>query len=920
MLSRSDRGNCGNDTKESLGRSTARRFTAQFIAAALLAALSPLTARAQSNLYWDPNNATSPGTDGSANWDTASTFWSTIATGGAPDQAWNNTSGYTANFGYSGDSSSNTWTVTLITGITAAGIDFNTDPGAFTFAGTGSPTLTLGSGGIIVASGDGTETFGNSLAIALGAGQSWTNGSTAGTLTINSNVTSSATSGTQLLTIAGNTTIAGNITNGATGGTIALTQSAGNLLLSGANGYTGATAVTGGALIIQSNSALGTATATMTSGVTVSSGAELQIQGGITTTTAVGLTLNGTGLTTNGALENVSGTNTYSGLIQLGSNATIGSDAGTLTLSNAGTIFGASSNLGLTLTGAGNGVLAGIWNGGVNGTAGAGTLTMNGSGTWTLSGTSTYTGATTINSGSLVAGAGAAATGLSSSTPVLLGNTSGSSAATLQLGSTTAYTNNITLQSGNSGLMTLNGSGNITLNGSVTLGTASSTGQSLTLAETGSAASTFRLGGVIQDPTGLSGSPGTVTIGSGNVGTVIFTGTNTYTGTTRISGGTLQVGSAGTTGQVGNGTSPIVNSASLVIDRTDAAAAYAFANPVSGNGTLTINGGGYLTLTGANSYTGITTITNGSALSVTNVINELGPDPSSFVANQLSFTGSGGSLVNMPVGQTTGFSLTIDANRGIFVGSGATATFRTGYSNVNDTINSVISGAGNIAKTDTSSDSLILNAANTFTGTTSWNTVGGQAQAGLIQLGNALALQFSTINENATAGGNLTFNNANSGGSSYTIGGLMGTVNQPLTDVSSAAVALSVGNNNANTSYSGALTGGGSLTKIGTGSLTLTGNSSYGGGTTISNGILIVANTTGSATGTAGIALNAGTLASGTVGTISGTVTGATTANTISPGGTGTAGTLAVGGLTTGSGTVLQFDTAVPNAAESPTG
>ncbi|MGD0390721.1 MAG: glycosyl hydrolase family 28 protein, partial [Tepidisphaeraceae bacterium] len=185
------------------------------------------------------------------------------------------------------------------------------------------------------------------------------------------------------------------------------------LTLSAANTYTGATAVNAGALNVQNAGALAD-----TSSVTVAGGAALQLQGNISTTTAVGLTLNGAGITTNGALENVSGSNTYSGLITLGSNSTIGSDAGTLTLSNTGTITGSGDNL--TLTGSGNGTLAGII--GTNG----GTLTKSGSGTWTLSGVNTYSGGTTINAGALLVthsnGAGGGTIAVDTANGLQLGN------------------------------------------------------------------------------------------------------------------------------------------------------------------------------------------------------------------------------------------------------------------------------------------------------------------------------------------------------------------------------------------------------------------------------------------------------------------------------------------------------------------
>ncbi len=306
-----------------------------------------------------------------------------------------------------------------------------------------------------------------------------------------------------------------------------------------------------------------------------------------------------------------------------------------------------------------------------------------------------------------------------------------------------------------------------------------------------------------------------------------------------------------------------------------------------------------MNLTGANTFTGITTISNGTALAITNVNAELGPTPASFVANQLSFTGTGGSLVNMDAGQGTGFNLTIDANRGVFVGTGATATFRTGWNNVNITINSVISGAGNIAKTDTAADSLILNAANTFSGSTSWNTVGGSSQTGLIQLGNALALQNSTLNENYTAGG-LTF----AGGiTTFTLGGLTGGSALALTDLSSQPITLKVGNNGSSNTYTGALTGaaGSALTKIGAGTLSITAaNSGYAGTTTVSNGILSIGTfTTGGASGGASNSLGTGPISVAAGAQLAFSNTGLTVANNITLNGITTNGAL-IGAIATG--------------------
>jgi autotransporter-associated beta strand protein len=86
---------------------------------------------------------------------------------------------------------------------------------------------------------------------------------------------------------------------------------------------------------------------------------------------------------------------------------------------------------------------------------------------------------------------------------------------------------------------------------------------------------------------------------------------------------------------------------------------------------------------------------------------------------------------------------------------------------------------------------------------------------------------------------------------------------------------LTIGSNNLSTTFSGiiqedgGIVGGtnGSITKLGTGTLTLSGASIYTGGTTVTRGVLKVANTTGSATGTGPVNVDVGTLGgSGIIG------------------------------------------------------
>jgi autotransporter-associated beta strand protein len=136
-----------------------------------------------------------------------------------------------------------------------------------------------------------------------------------------------------------------------------------------------------------------------------------------------------------------------------------------------------------------------------------------------------------------------------------------------------------------------------------------------------------------------------------------------------------------------------------------------------------------------------------------------------------------------------------------------------------------ISGTGGLSFN--SPGTLNLTAANTFSGTT-------RVQAGTFNLGNANALQNSTLDMNATDTGTVNFTVA--GTNSYTLGSLAGSRNLPI-----GVHSLSLGGNNATTTFSGNLTAG-SLTKTGTGSLTLSGSNSISGTATVSAGTLVAGN------------------------------------------------------------------------------
>jgi autotransporter-associated beta strand protein len=88
--------------------------------------------------------------------------------------------------------------------------------------------------------------------------------------------------------------------------------------------------------------------------------------------------------------------------------------------------------------------------------------------------------------------------------------------------------------------------------------------------------------------------------------------------------------------------------------------------------------------------------------------------------------------------------------------------------------------------------------------------------------------------------------------------------------------SLAIGTNNRSTIFSGRIqdspdASGGSFSKVGRGTLTLTGANTYTGGTTVAGGQFKISNATGSGTGTGGVLVKSGTLSG--KGTIAGAVT-----------------------------------------------
>jgi fibronectin-binding autotransporter adhesin len=193
----------------------------------------------------------------------------------------------------------------------------------------------------------------------------------------------------------------------------------GTLVLTANNVYQGVTDIQQGILNIQSNTALGQVgpfLGSLDNGTVVQSGAQLQLEGGLTISTET-LTLNGTGIGNTGALLNLAGDNTYNGFVRLESDSRINAEAGTtLDIANTGgvnaTIMnGTAAGRNLTVGGAGDTEINGAIGAFVN------TITKDGTGTLTLAGNNAYTGATNVTSGAVkvthnsgLAGSGATVT------------------------------------------------------------------------------------------------------------------------------------------------------------------------------------------------------------------------------------------------------------------------------------------------------------------------------------------------------------------------------------------------------------------------------------------------------------------------------------------------------------------------------
>jgi fibronectin-binding autotransporter adhesin len=578
----------------------------------------------------------------------------------------------------------------------------------------------------------------------------------------------------------------------------------GMLFIQTTNTYTGATVINGGTLSVGQLANGGAASAI---GAAATNAANLVFGGGrlrytgATTSTDRGATVNAGGgtidvtsssanltmsgvLVDNGGLTKIgsgtltlSGANSFAGGVtaSVGTvtlTATAGAGTGTLTF-NSGTVtlnasggpatYGnpvrvvATSTLNAGTSGNNNQALSGAW-------YGSGTLNVNIASTFSVQGDmSGFSGTVTVGSGG---------------TFRFYGST-GSSSATFNLGSGTASL--VSRNGGTVNLGALSGSGGTTVSG------ATATDAPTTYVIGGNNSSTTFSGRITDGSTAAR----TTAVTKAGSGTLTLAGTNTYGGVTTISAGTLQIGNGGTTGTLG--TNNVVNDGTLTFNRSDAISC---ANVISGSGSLTKLGGSTLTLIGANTYGGPTTISAGTL--------------------QIGNGGTAGALgTNSVINNGT---LTFNRSDAISAGS-------------------VISGSGRLVQLG--GGTLVLTRANTYSGGTTVSNgtlLANNAAGSGTGTGAVMVVNGATLGGSGTIGGLVTVNGTVAPGSS--VGTL--TISNSLVVNSGAALAYELGTASDRTVVSSNLTVGGTLNVTDSGGFT---NGTYMlfsyGGTLTYNGVSI---------------------------------------------------------------------------------
>ncbi|MFT8102680.1 fibronectin-binding autotransporter adhesin ShdA [Salmonella enterica] len=617
-----------------------------------------------------------------------------------------------------------------------------------------------------------------------------------------------ASLGTGDVTIAESATLAlsqGTLDNNVTGEGQIVKSGSDELIVTGDNNYSGGTTISGGTLTADHADSLGTGT--------IANSGVLQVGEGELENTLSGsgsLVKTGTGELT------LSGDNSYSG------GTTI--SGGTLTADHADSLgTGAVANSGVLQVSEGE--LE-------NTLSGSGSLVKTGTGELTLSGDNSYSGGTTITGGTLIAdNADSLGTGAVANSGVLqvgegeLENTLSGSGSLVKTGS---------------GELTLSGDndysgGTIISDGTLIADNADSLG-------TGAVANS----GVLQVGEGelkntLFGSGSLVKTGTGEL---TLSGDNTYSGGTTISGGTLI---AANVNALGSG--DIDNSGVLQVGEGE------LKNTLSGSGLLVKTGTGELTLSGDNNtYFGDTTIAGGTLIAAN--VNALGSGNIDNSGTLMLDANGAFKLANVTThsGATTALAAGSTLDAGQFTQEdGSTLSIDLGAATDDAVITAdsvTLGGTLNVTGIGSVTDSwtpeaytyTLIDSDSAITSDFDDLTIAGMNREDVYFLtidgkvdetdntnyDLTASLSWYADRDNATTDAHGTFTLSDPDGSF--------NVAATLTDVD-------------DTLDPGSRWDGKSLTKEGAGTLLLSGDNDYSGGTTINEGTLVAASTTALGTG-----------------------------------------------------------------------
>ncbi|MDR5458089.1 autotransporter-associated beta strand repeat-containing protein [Salmonella enterica subsp. enterica serovar Apeyeme] len=600
------------------------------------------------------------------------------------------------------------------------------------------------------------------------------------------------------------------------------------LTLSGSNTYTGGTLISGGTLVASNVEALGSGDVTNNAVLELNTGGDFDNA------------ISGSGQVVKSGDETLtlSGSNTYTGGTLISSGTLVANDVNALGTGDV------TDNAVLELNTGGDFD---------NAISGSGQVVKSGDETLTLSGANSYTGGTTISGGTLVA-----------SNVEALGSGDVTDNATLEMNTGGDFDNAIS----GSGQVVKSGDETLTLSGSNTY-----TGGTLISGGTLVASNVEALGtgdvtndAVLELNTG--GTFDNAISGSGHVvksgdDALTLSGANTYTGGTLISGGTLVATSVDALGS-----GDVTNDAVLELNTGGD-----FDNAISGSGQVVKSGDETLTLSGANSYTGGTLISSGTLVAsnvealgtgdvTDNAVLEL--NTGGTFDNAISGSGqvvkSGDETLtlsgsNTYTGGTTINDGTLIATSVDALGSGDVTDNAVLELNTGGTFDNAISGSGQVVKSG--DKTLTLSGANSYTGGTTIND-GTLVATSVDALGTGDVTDDATLElntggdfDNAIGGsGNVVKSGADtltlSGSNTYT----GGTLISDGTLVASNVDALGTGDVTDNATlelntggdFDNAISGRGQVVKSGDKTLTLSGANTYTGGTTINGGTLVASN------------------------------------------------------------------------------